>query len=253
MFKHAIVRRPCRQMVHGLTSASLGKPHYDTAVIQHDAYIDALLECGLGVTAVDADSKLPDSTFIEDVALCTPHCAIIMRPGAKSRREETDGIKEILSEWYENIEKIVEPGTVEAGDIMMVGSTYYIGKSKRTNDIGTNQLIKILEKYELTGIKVEMHDVLHLKTGVAYLENNTMLATHSFIRDPLFKDIQKIRVEKEEAYSANSVWINGTVLTPKGYPTSKKRIEKAGYKVIELDVSEFQKLDGGLSCLSLRF
>ena len=253
MFKHAIVRRPCPQMVQGLTTAGLGRPNYDLALVQHDAYIDALIECGMGVTVMDADKEYPDSTFVEDVALCTPNCAIVMRPGAKSRRGETEGIKEILSDWYENTERIKEPCTAEAGDVMMVGSTFYIGLSSRTNDIGANQLIKLLEKHEMKGVKVEMKDMLHLKTGVAYLENNNMLVCWELIRHPLFEKFNKIRVEREEALAANSVWINGTVLTPKGNPVTKKRIEKAGYKVVELDVSEFQKLDGGLSCLSLRF
>lgn len=253
MFKHAIVRRPCPDMVRGLTTAGLGKPKYGLAVLQHDAYIDALIECGLDVTVMDADNKYPDSTFIEDVAVCTPYCAIVMRPGAKSRRGETEGIRVVLSEFYENIEKIREPGTVDGGDVMMAGSHYYIGRSSRTNDLGANQLIKILEKYELTGSRVEMKDLLHLKSGCSYLEKNTMLTCSELEENTEFADIDKIRIEKEECYAANSVWINGTVLTPKDNPTTRQLIEKAGYKVIELDVSEYRKLDGGLSCLSLRF
>ncbi len=253
MFKHAIVRRPCPNMVRGLTTAGLGKPKYDIAVVQHNAYIDALIECGLDVTVMDADDEYPDSTFIEDTALCTQECAIVLRPGAKSRRGETDGVKEVLLDFYENIERIREPCTVDGGDILMVGSHYFIGKSSRTNDLGANYLIKILEKYEMSGSKVEDMELLHLKSGCAYLEENTMLACWDLVRNSAFNEINKIRVEKEECYAANSLWINGTVLTPLGNPTTKKRIEKAGYKVIELDVLEFQKLDGGLSCLSLRF
>lgn len=253
MITHAIVRRPCPQMVQGLTTAGLGRPNYELALEQHDAYIQALINLDLDVTVMDADKEYPDSTFVEDVAICTPCCAIVTRPGAKSRRGETAGIRELLSDWFENAEKIREPGTLDAGDVMMVGSTFYIGQSSRTNDLGANQLIQILEKHEMTGIKVDMRDMLHLKTGLAYLENNNLLARHGLIHNALFEKFNKIRVEEDEALAANSVWINGTVLIPSGNPTTKKRIEKAGYKVIELDVSEFQKLDGGLSCLSLRF
>lgn len=253
MFKHAIVRRPCEEMVRGITTSRLRRPDYKKALLQHDAYIDALISCGLGVTVMDADNDYPDSTFVEDVALCTPNCAILMRPGVASRRGEKDGMKEVIAEWYENVERIREPATIEAGDIMMVDNHYYIGISERTSLDGANQLIEILERYEMTGVKVSIKDMLHLKTGVSYLENNNMLASWEMVRNPLFKKIKKIRVEKEEAYAANSVWINGNVLVPKGFPITKKRIEKAGYQVVELDVSEFQKLDGGLSCLSLRF
>ncbi len=253
MFRHAIVRRPCEEMVHGITSSNLGRPDYKKALLQHDAYIDALLSCGLGVTVIDADNDYPDSTFVEDVALCTPKCCVITRPGVASRRGERDGVKEVIREWYENVEIIREPGTLEAGDIMMAGSHFYIGMSKRTNLVGANQLIKILESYDMTGVKVTMKEMLHLKTGVSYLENNNMLACWECIRNPQFEKINKIRVEKEEAFAANSVWINGNVLMPVKAPVTKLRVEKAGYQVIELDVSEFQKLDGGLSCLSLRF
>jgi len=253
MFRHAIVRRPCEEMVRGITTSNLGKPNYDKALLQHDAYIDALISCGLGVSVMDPDSEYPDSTFIEDVALCTPHCAVVMRPGAPSRRGEKDGIKEVLKDWYENVERIREPATIEAGDIMMIGTHFYIGISKRTNLLGANQLIEILESYDMTGVKVTMKEMLHLKTGVSYLENNKMLVCGEFVRNPIFENIEKIKVDKDEAYAANSVWINGHVLVPMGFPKTTKKIEKAGYEVIEVDVSEFQKLDGGLSCLSLRF
>ncbi len=252
-FTHAIVRRPCPEMIHGLTSADLGKPHFLLAQEQHNQYISSLESCGLEVRILDADSRFPDSTFVEDVALCTPKCAIITNPGASSRRRETDGMEEILREYYDLIEHIQSPGTVEAGDIMMVGDHYYIGISERTNQNGADQMIRILEKHGLSGSKVPMKEVLHLKTGLSYLENNKLLISGEFVQDPIFDKYSKIVIEPDEAYAVNSLWVNGHVIVPAGFPETAKKIEQAGYPVILLDVSEFQKLDGGLSCLSLRF
>ncbi len=252
-FKQAIVRRPCSNMVKGITSAELGFPSYDLALKQHDQYMSALNKCGLHIEILDADENFPDSTFIEDVALCTPKCAIITRPGADSRKGETKGIEKTLRRYYEKIESIATPGTIEAGDIMMVGDKYFIGISERTNIDGANQMIKILESYGYEGIKVPLKKMLHLKTGLSYLENNNLLISGEFLEDPLFDDFNKIPISHPEYYAANSLWINGTVIIPDGFPETKRKIRNADYEMIAVDVSEFQKLDGGLSCLSLRF
>jgi dimethylargininase len=253
MFTKAIVRTPCKAMVNGLSSADLGKPDYQNALLQHADYIEALKECGLKVTALPADEDFPDSTFVEDVALMTPPCAILTNPGAPSRRLETRSMLSTIRGFYADVETIEAPGTVEAGDIMMVGDHYYIGLSERTNQVGADQMIAILNSYGLQASVVELTEVLHLKTGLGYLENNNLLACGEFLTKPEFQQYHLIEVDPQEAYAANSVWINGTVLTPKGFPGTTASIASAGYKIREVDVSEFQKLDGGLSCLSLRF
>ncbi len=253
MFTRAIVRTPCKAMVEGITSADLGVPDYENALVQHQDYIEALKECGLEITHLEADENFPDSTFVEDVALMTPKCAIITNPGADSRRDEIQSIKPVIESFYNDIEIIENPGTVEAGDIMMVGSHFYIGLSERTNQAGAEQMITCLEKYGLTGSIVTLTEVLHLKTGLGYLENNRLLACGEFLSKPEFQQYDILEVAPEEAYAANSVWINGTVLTPKGFPKTKELLLSTGFKIREVDVSEFQKIDGGLSCLSLRF
>ena len=167
MFKIAIVRKPGKSMLKGLTTAELGLPDYEKALVQHAEYVKVLKECGLEVTVLEGDEKYPDSTFVEDVALLTSECAIITNPGALSRRGEIIEIKNVLKEHYNNIEEIKEPGTVEAGDIMMVGSNFYIGLSERTNEKGAEQVIEYLEKYGMKGSTVSLEEVLHLKTGLA--------------------------------------------------------------------------------------
>lgn len=253
IFKKAIVRRPSAEMVNGISNANLGKPDFKIALEQHNSYIKSLEMCGLEVIVLPALTAFPDATFIEDVSLCTPECAIVTNPGASSRNGETAKMKTILAADFKAIEEITSPGKLDAGDVMMVGSHYYIGLSERTNDEGASQLIAILEKYGMSGSKVKLKEVLHLKTGLSYLEHNNLLVSGEFIDRPEFKSFKKIEILPEEAYAANSLWINGTVLVPKGFPDTLTKIKEAGYKTIEVDVSEFRKLDGGLSCLSLRF
>ena len=252
-FKNVIVKRPCPSMVDGITSASLGKPDYEKALKQHDNYIEALKKCGVEVTVMEADNAFPDSCFIEDAAVLTKNVAIISNPGAKSRNGETVKVEEVLKKFYKNIERIKAPGTLDGGDIMMVGEHFYIGKSDRTNDEGCRQLIEILEKNGHTGSQVTLTEVLHLKTGVNYLENNNMLVAGEFITNPIFSKYNHVVVTPDESYGANCIWVNDTIIVPEGYPKVQNSIEKLGYKVITVDTSEFKKLDGGLSCLSLRF
>jgi len=253
MFTKAIVRVPSKSMVDGLTSADLGVPDYELALSQHAAYIKALQTCGVEVEVLPADEQYPDSTFVEDVALLTAKCAIITRPGADSRRGETAVYPKILARHYTHIEQIQSPGTVEAGDIMMVGSHFYIGLSARTNENGAQQTIAHLEKYGMSGSMVTLKEVLHLKTGLAYLEQNNLLACGEFLTEPQFQSFNILEIDADESYAANCIWVNGTVIMPAGYPKARQTIKNAGYPIIELDVSEFRKLDGGLSCLSLRF
>jgi dimethylargininase len=252
-FTKAIVKIPCKRMTDGLSSAGLGKPDHRLALHQHGKYVEALRECGLDVRVLPADENYPDSTFVEDTALLTPEFALITLPGAPSRQGEIINMKDILPDYYERIEIINPPGTLEAGDVMMVGDHYYIGLSERTNESGAKQLIRLLHDHGMSGSVVEFSGMLHLKSGISYLENNTILAIESFSRHPVFSSFNAIPVPDEESYAANSLWINDTVLVPEGYPVTMKNIQHAGYKTITLDMSEFRKLDGGLSCLSLRF
>lgn len=256
MFSQAIVRRPARSMVEGITSApELGKPDYGKALAQHDAYIEALEDCGVVVSVLEADEAYPDSCFVEDTAVLTRKCAIIDRPGARSRQGEEELMEPVVRGFYpdDRIARIVEPGTLEGGDVMMVGDHFYVGGSERTNEAGIQQFFTILEKYGLTGSVVPLEHVLHLKTGVNYLEDGNMLVSGEFIEKPDFAQYNKVIVPEDEAYGANCIWVNDTVIVPEGYPTVLKAVQDLGYKTLVVDTSEYRKVDGGLSCLSLRF
>jgi dimethylargininase len=253
MFKNAIVCKPGRAIVNGITTSFIGKPIYSLALEQHSKYIEILESSGLTVQVLPETELYPDSTFIEDIALCTSKCAIITRPALSSRLGEITGIREVLEGYYDSIEEISLPATLEAGDVMMAGSHFFIGISNRTSSAGADQLISILEKYKLTASKVFLNKMLHLKSGVSYLENNNILVSGEFINSKEFNKYNRISIDEEESYAANSLWINGKVIVPEGFPKTRKKIEKAGYDTIVLNVSEFRKIDGGLSCLSLRF
>ncbi|MHA1646412.1 MAG: arginine deiminase family protein, partial [Promethearchaeota archaeon] len=154
---------------------------------------------------------------------------------------------------YPHLEYITEPGTLEGGDIMRIENHYYIGLSNRTNSKGAKQLIKILQQYGYEGTVVPLKEMLHLKTGVNYLGNNIVLVSGEFITHKEFQKFEKIIVQPDEEYAANCVRINDFVLMPAGFPKLKDELLKKDFQIIELEMSEFQKLDGGLSCLSLRF
>ena len=182
MFTNAIVRTPGRSIVEGLSnSKTLGLPNYEQAIIQHQSYIDALTKCGLDVFVLESCEEYPDSTFVEDVALITPNCAIITRPGAPSRRGEVDEIEFVLKQRFNNVEEIEATGTIDGGDIMMVGAHYFIGLSERTNLEGAKQIIQILKQYGLSGSTISLKKVLHLKTGLSYLEENNLVVCGEFI------------------------------------------------------------------------
>ena len=255
-FNNVIVRKPCKAVCDGITSApELGQPIYEKALAQHEKYIEALKKCGVEVTVLEADERYPDSCFVEDPALITRKCAIITNPGAASRNGEKDEIIGAVRKFFpeDKIEYIKDPGTLEGGDVMMVGDTFYVGLSARTNAEGIKQLGEILNKYGLECVQVPLEKVLHLKTGVNYLENNNMLVSGEFIDKPEFAKYNKIVIPEEEAYAANCIWVNGTVIVPEGYPAVLKAVQDAGYETLVVDTSEFRKIDGGLSCLSLRF
>ncbi|HOX31476.1 MAG TPA: arginine deiminase family protein [Spirochaetales bacterium] len=254
MFTKAIVRRPAKSLVQGITSnPQLGKPDYDKALRQHDAYIAALEKCGVAVKVLPALEAYPDSCFMEDVALCTRKFALVTNPGAPSRRGEIEGIAEVLAGYFADIDRIRAPGTLEGGDVMMVGDRFYVGLSARTNAEGARQLVAALEKRGLSGQGVDMREMLHLKTGLSYLEEGFLLVAGEFLAAPEFASFKRIEVAPEESYAANCIRVNEHVLVPSGFPKTEARIREAGLSVILVDTSEYRKLDGGLSCLSLRF
>ena len=250
---HAIVRLPGKSIVSGLSSSKQPVPVYEKALEQHHQYVAALKKCGLRVHTLDAIEAYPDSTFVEDVAVLTPHGAILTNPGAESRKGEVAAINQALGQYFQQIEQIDPPGILEGGDVMRVGSHYYIGLSDRTNSSGAQQLISVLEKYGMTGSTIPVKNFLHLKTGVTWVSSNTLLASNGIIPSGKFRKFHIIPVPEGEQGAANCIAINDKIMMPAGFPQTRKLLDQLGSEIIEVDISEFAKIDGGLTCLSLRF
>ena len=256
MFQRAIVRPPSANFAEGLTTADLGEPVYEKALEQHLHYCEALQYCGLPLTELEADPRYPDSTFVEDTAILTEREAILTRPGALSREGEVASIKAILAQFYPSLRTITAPGTLDGGDICEADGHFFIGISERTNEAGAQHLAGFLSQAGYTSTCVDIRStqgILHLKSGIAYLGDNRLVLIDSLAARAEFRGYEIVPVTPEEAYAANCVRVNNHVLIAGGFPKFKATLQNLGYRCIALDMSEFQKMDGGLSCLSLRF
>jgi len=256
VFKHAIVRTPGMNFAQGLTSVDLGIPRYDQVVAQHARYCEALMACGLAITTLVADLDHPDSTFVEDTAVLTARCAVLTRPGAQSREGEVAAIRPVLRSFFPVTMEIETPGTVDGGDICEAEDHFFLGLSLRTNEEGARQLAAHLAGvgYPSTVVDVRgMSSILHLKSGVSFIGNNTLVVMEEMAGWEAFAGYELIRVVSEESYAANCVRVNDRVLVAAGYPRLTAELTARGFNPLELDMSEFRKMDGGLSCLSLRF
>lgn len=250
LYTRAIVRRPGRNFAKGITTSNLKQPDFNKALEQHAAYCEALIRCGVELTALDADEKYPDGCFVEDTAVVNSRVKVISKPGATTRRGEEEEIARVLA-GFGPTESILPPGTLEGGDVLRAENHYYIGLSARTNLEGANQLSAILSKHGFTSSVLRVEAGLHLKSDIAYLGNG------NFISTPVFSQIahpaNTIILDTDEYYSANCLRVNDYLLIPKGFPKSKMKIRELGYSIIDLEMSEFRKMDGGLTCLSLLF
>lgn len=257
MFTKAITRKPCKTLVEGISTAMFGEgtPDYDSALKQHSNYVSTLRELGLEVTVLEGDDRYPDSCFVEDPAVVMERCAIITNSPEESRNGEKHDMLNTIKKFYSDLQIffIEAPGTMEGGDVMRVGDHFYIGQSDRTNAEGAKQFNDIVTKFGYTSSTVPVTEGLHLKDFVINLENNNLLVSSIMNNEPSFEKFNRFVVAPDELYAINSMNINGTVLVPEGYPKTLKVIEDLGYPVKIVGTDEFRKIDGSLTCLSLRF
>jgi dimethylargininase len=273
MLTRAIVRPPAANFSEGLTTANLGAPNYERALEQHDAYCVALERCGLALTKLESDPSHPDSTFVEDAAIVTGHGAVMTRPGAPSRLGEITSMRNVLANYFPSLLQIEEPGTLDGGDVCEAENHFFIGISERTNEAGAEQLAGLVAQFGYTSTLIDIrhlgaraflpvlseqhepatHSILHLKSGLAYLGDNRLVVVDALADPAEFSGYDLVRVDSDEAYAANCVRVNDSVLVAAGYPKVEAKLRELGYETVTLEMSEFQKMDGGLSCLSLRF
>jgi dimethylargininase len=256
-FSRAIVCAPAVTFANGLTSSgALDRADVRRALGQHREYCRALVECGLQITALPPDERYPDGTFVEDAAVVAERVAIVTRPGAESRAGEVSAVAAALRGFTSQLDTIEAPGTLDGGDVCQVGEHFLIGISGRTNEAGAAQLTRILMRHGYAASTVDIRDhggLLHLKSGIAYLGDKRFVMSPNFPRIDAPEGYTRLEVDAAETYAANCIRVNDEVLLPLGYPRITSRLRDLGYTVRLLDMSEFQKMDGGLSCLSIRF
>ncbi len=254
-FTRAIVCPPADSYASGLTTALLGAPDLVVARAQHATYCTALKRLGVEIITLPPDRAHPDSTFVEDTAVVTAHGAMLTRPGASSRRGETAAMHDALAAIYDAVDTMTAPGTLDGGDVCEAGSHFFVGLSARTNEAGAAALTAWLEGQGCTASTIDIRGdagLLHLKSGLAWLDGKQLVAVSEVAGDPALVGFDVLVVPDDEAYAANCVSVNGSVLMPTGFPGVTARVALLGYKVVPLEMSEFRKMDGGLSCLSIR-
>lgn len=254
-FSHAITRLPAPSILDGLRAVDTGSPDLGLMLTHHAEYSAALAETGATVIQLPALPAYPDSVFVEDTALCLPEGAVIMRPGAPSRLGEAAEMAPHLAALYGDLRQITGADSfIEAGDILMCEAEVLVGRSARTNAAGIAELAAILADW---GIKTREvftpPGVLHFKTDCSLMDEETILATPRLAESGCFDGYRVIHVADGEEAAANAIRFNDLVLMAAGFPRTRDALVQAGYNLREIGNSECAKLDGGMSCLSLRF
>jgi dimethylargininase len=219
---------------------------------QHTEYCSTLEQLGLKLIPVSADDTLPDSCFVEDTAVIFGEKAVICNMKTKPRVKEVVEVAKVLGKMKET-HYIKPPATIDGGDVLKVEDSVFVGLTSRTNLHAVKQLERILAKSDFKIIPVKVHNVLHLKSACTYLGDTHVLVAEGYFDTDLLRNYKKIVVPKGEEYAADCLAAKGTVLVAKGYPKTGRLIEEAGFSTKELDVSEFRKGDGALTCLSILF
>ncbi len=253
-FARAITRRPGRNITNGLRAMDTGTPDLDLMLRHHADYVATLRETGAEVIELPALEAFPDSVFVEDTALCLPEGAVLMRPGAPTRQGEVAEMAPTLRRFYDDLRAIEGPGHIEGGDILTTAREILAGRSARTDAAGIAELVDLVSDWGHAVREVETPPgVLHFKTDCSLLDGETILATERLAETGCFDGYRVIRTAGGEEAAANAIRFNEFVLMAAGFPRTAARLREEGYEVREIGNSECAKLDGGMSCLSLRF
>jgi dimethylargininase len=224
----------------------------ELARAQHRQYEDTLRELGCHVESLPPEPDLPDSVFVEDVAVVFDELAVITHPGAESRRPETDSIARALKP-HRELFRIRAPATLDGGDVLCIGKTVYVGLSLRTNAAGLEQLRKMLEPHGYSVRGVPVGRCLHLKSAVTAVAGDKVLLNPAFLDGRHFRPLEIIEVDAREPYGANALLVGDQVVCSSSYPRTHQRLLKRGLSVRLLDYSELNKAEGELTCCSLIF
>ncbi len=254
-FTKAIVRKPSKSIIKGLRADDRGEPDATQFAEDHKAYITALEQAGVTVDSYPALEDFPDSVFVEDAALCFPEGAVILRPGAPSRTGEAEVMHQLLLSYFEDIERIGDDeGYVDGGDILVTEDAVLVGLSERTNQDGFNSLKRKIAKWGYHAKAISTPEgVLHFKTDCGLIGPNAVLATYRLSNVECFSGMKVIEVPRGEETAANAICVNDTVLLSDGFPKTAELLRSEGYQVTLIPTQQAALVDGGPSCMSLRF
>jgi len=249
--KIAITREVSRSIIDcELTYHDREPIDVERARVQHAQYQQALRDLGLTVIALQEEPDLPDAVFVEDTALVLDECAVITRPGAPSRRAETESIAQALSP-YRRLHRILSPGHIDGGDILRIDRAVYVGKTGRTNEHAVRQIREILSPHGYTVETVSVSGCLHLKSAATLVAPGTLLVNPDWVEREKFRHVEYVEVDPSEPRAANALVVNHTVLFPTGYPKTCARLRDAGLGIQLIETGELAKAEGGLTCCSL--
>jgi dimethylargininase len=220
------------------------------ARIQHHGYVNAIRELGCEVIELPAEPDLPDSVFVEDTAFILSEVAVITRPGADSRKLEIDSIIQVLTPLVELL-RVREPATIDGGDVLVLEKRIYVGLSTRSNQQAIDQLNQMLNVYGYSVIGVDLDDCLHLKSAVTRVDDQTLLINKNWVNPNLFENFDLIEIDLSEPNAANCLPVGDSIIFPTSFPRTCEKLEKRGYDVITVDVSELAKAEGAVTCCSL--
>ena len=225
----------------------------DRARAQHTAYEWALVEAGCTVRRLDAGENMPDAVFVEDIAVVLNEGAVICRSGAESRRAETPSVQEVIERHGRPVQHITAPGTLDGGDVLVIGRTVYVGSSARTNRAGIDQLARMLKPvgYEVRAVPV--HGCLHLKSAATAIAPDTVLINRKWVPADAFAGLSLLDIDPQEPYGANALAVANIVIYPTAFPRTRERMEHRGLRVRPVDIDELQKAEGAVTCCSLVF
>ncbi len=252
-FTRAIVRAPADTIADGLRASDIGDPDIALFSAEHEIYCDALRAAGLDVTRLPALNAFPDSVFVEDPALALPEGAVLLRPGAASRAGEGEHLAQTLG-LMTTLVRLPGQGFIDGGDILVTDREVIVGLSARTDRTGYAALKTVLEAWGYPSRCVQPPEgLLHLKTGCSPIDGETILMTAGLFRSGLFDDYDRIELPEGDEAAANAIRVNGDLLISTGFPRTAEMLAADGYNVVEIPTSQAALLDGGLSCMSLRF
>jgi dimethylargininase len=249
----AITRQVSRSIVDcELTHLARVPIDVDRARRQHLQYEEALKGLGVAVLTLPEEPGLPDSVFVEDAALVLDECAVITRPGAATRRRETESIARVLAP-YRSLFHIDAPARVDGGDVLVVGRRIYLGLSSRSDTNAMEQFQDILQRFGYEVLPVSVTGCLHLKSAVTQVAQGRLLLNPAWVDKSSFPGVESMEIDPSETYAANALLIGETVIYPDSFPRTEARLRAAGIPLVGVPADELAKAEGAVTCCSLIF